>query len=160
LSCEVESNRDHNLFNHFNLDSMRNIAQRLQQDNPDMFDKVMALKEKQYEDRLNNIQITGHEFKLQIEAQNKFLSELAEKYGLRRELMHIEGRSTNGGESNIYLFYDNRPIGVVTQENRQEGNSYFLDMIYTPNENAHIICAEVNAMKEREDYIYNLQHFA
>lgn len=102
-------------------------------------------------DFLKTIKLPDHRFKLQVEAQNRFLCELAEKYELKRELMHIEGRSYNGQESKIYLFYDHKEIGTVTMEYRTEGGSYFLDHTFTPNPNAHVICAEVNAMKEREE---------
>lgn len=142
---------------------MKNIAQRLQEDNPDRFDRVMALKDKQYQehaDFLKTLTLPAEQFKLQVEAQDKFLSELAEKYGLKRELMQIEGRFNNGKESKVYVFYDHKVIGIVDQVHREEGMAYFLDTIFTPNPDAHIICAEVNARKEREDYIYNLQHFA
>ncbi len=136
----------------------KNIAQRLQQDNPDMFDRVMSLKDKQYQehaDFLKTITIPDDQFKLMVEAQNKFLCELAEKYELKRELMHIEGRSYDGRENQLYLFYDNKEIGTLTMQYRTEGGSYFLDHTFTPNPNAHIICAEVNAMKEREEMFNN-----
>jgi len=134
--------------------SNKNIAQRLQESNPDMFDRVMALKDKQYQehaDFLKTITIPDDQFKLQVEAQNKFLCELAEKYELRRELMHIDGRSYVGRADQIYIFYDHKAIGTVTMEYRTEGRSYFLDQTFTPNDNAHIIVGEVNAIKEREE---------
>ncbi len=94
--------------------------------------------------------LQNHEFKLMVEAQNKFLYGLAEKYELKRCLMSIQGRSI-GDHAATYLFYEDRIIGKVTQEYRTEGRSYFLDTIFTPNPDAHIICAEVNARKEQEE---------
>ena len=133
---------------------MKNIAQRLQESNPDMFDRVMALKDKQYQehaDFLKTTKLPDHRFKLQVEAQHKFLCELAEKYELKRGLMHIEGMAYVGRETQLYLFYDHKEIGTVKMEYRTEGGSYFLDHTFTPNPNAHIIVGEVNAMKESEE---------
>ena len=133
---------------------MKNIAQRLQEDNTDMFDRVMALKEKQYQehaDFLKTITLPVDQFKLMVEAQNKFLCELAEKYELKRELMHIEGRSYVGRKTKLYLFYDHKEIGTVTMDYRTEGRSYFLDHTFTPNPNAHVIVGEANARKEMEE---------
>jgi hypothetical protein len=75
------------------------------------------MKDKQYKQHAEWL-LSSQEFNLQLEAQDKFLNELADKYALKRELMHIGGRS-NGSQSSLYLFYDKSPIGVITKEARE-----------------------------------------
>ena len=107
------------------------------------------MKDKQYKQHAEWL-LSSQEFNLQLEAQDKFLNELADKYALKRELMHIGGRS-NGSQSSLYLFYDKSPIGVITKEAREDSGRYFMDTTFTPNANANIICAEVDAAKEMEE---------
>jgi hypothetical protein len=80
----------------------------------------------------------------------KVLPELIDKYELNPDLVSIDTRTTDILHG-LYLFYKNEIIGIFESSIRQDGLSYFMDTIFHPAKDAHLIVSKINVEKEYFD---------
>lgn len=92
-------------------------------------------------------------FNVQKESTNNFLNELANKYGLHRDLLYVEGRTIG-----LCVVYDHNFIGTVSKDISDAGNVYFINSTFNPINCAGEICAMVNAKVEHEKRMERMSH--